>query len=202
MSREPPEPVTVRELRRGQIVAAARAIVAERGLDALTFSALEERLSFSRGAITWHFRDKRDLVHAVLEDAIDQIDADTHAAAKAEPDLSARLRAVIRRMTTGWLSSNAGATLVAFWGTLGSDVDAAGKNVALYRRYRAYSTELVRLGQQRGEFAPEVDPDAMGAVIVGMVQGVALQALFDPGAVPLDRAIEAAADAVLARLCR
>ena len=47
-----PEVTTVRDLRRTQILAEARSIVAQEGLAALTIGTLEKRLPFSRGVIT------------------------------------------------------------------------------------------------------------------------------------------------------
>jgi AcrR family transcriptional regulator len=194
------EPATVRDLRRGQIVAAARAIVAEQGLEALTFGALEQRLSFTRGTITWHFRNKDEIVRAVLQDAIEEIDRTALPAIRAEATLAERARAVIREMTRGWSASDAGQVLVSFWGRQGTDADAAELNADLYRRYREYSAQLVRIGQERGEFRLDIDPVAMGVVMVGLVQGMALQGIFEKGTLALDQAIETAADAVVALL--
>lgn len=198
----PHEPESIRDIRRAQIIAAARRIIAEQGFEALTFSSLERALSFTRGAITWHFRDKDEILAAVLRDAIDAIDRAAHENIKAESDLLSRARAVIREMTRGWLSSDAGRALVSFWGRMASDPEAMALNAALYRRYRAYSSDLVRIGQQRGELSARVDPDAVGVIIVGVVQGIALQALFDPDAIAVDAAIDAAGDAIVALLSR
>jgi TetR/AcrR family acrAB operon transcriptional repressor len=194
------EPSTVRDLRRGQIVSAARAIVAEQGLEALTFGALEQRLVFTRGAITWHFRNKDEIVRAVLQEVIEEIDRSALPAIRAEATLVERARAVIREMTRGCQRSDAGQVLVSFWGRQGTDADAAELNAALYRRYRAYSSQLVRIGQERGEFRRDIDAEAMGVVMVGLVQGMALQGIFEKGALDMDKAIETAADAVVALL--
>lgn len=196
-----PELATVRDLRRSQIVVAARAIVAEEGLEALTFSALERRLAFTRGSITWHFRNKDAIVAAVLEDAVAEIDRAAIAAIRAEATLADRARAVVREMVLGYLGdSNAGQVLVSFWGRLRTDADAAEHNAALYARYRGYSSDLVRIGQERGEFRADADPEAVGALIVALVLGIALQALFDPRAIDVEAAVGAAGDAVVALL--
>src|ERR1700722_2409301 len=68
-------PDSVRDLRRGQILTAARRLVAEHGLEALTIGALEDRLAFTRGVITYHFANKDEIVRAVFASAIDEIDA-------------------------------------------------------------------------------------------------------------------------------
>ncbi len=191
----------VRDLRRAQIVAAARAIVAREGLDGLTFAALERDLAFTRGVVTWHFRNKDEIVRAVLDDAIAEIDAAALAAIRAEATFADRARAVVREMVAGWLGAGgAGPVIVSFWGRLGVDPEARAVNAALYARYRGYAADLVRAGQARGELRADVDADAVGAVLVALVLGIALQALFEPGGVDVPRAVRAAGDAVVAHL--
>lgn len=194
------EVATLRDLRRQQVVAAARGIVAQHGLEALTFAALERELGYTRGVITWHFRNKDEIVAAVLQDAVEDIDRVALPAIVAEQTFTDRARAVLREMVKGWLAGDAAPVLVTFWGRLQTDADAAETNASLYRRYREYSSELVRRGQAAGEFDPTLDPEAMGVVLVGLVIGIALQELFDPGAVDVESAIRAASDTVVARL--
>jgi AcrR family transcriptional regulator len=195
----------VRELRRGQIVAAARGLVAEGGLDALTFAALEQVLGFTRGVITWHFRDKDEVVRAVFDDAVAAIDRTVLAAVRAEATPTDRVRAVVREMVRGWLgATDAGAVLVAYWGRLGSDLDLARLNAALYGRYREATAELVRSGQARGAFDPHVDADTVAALLVSLVIGVGLQASFERAAgsdrFALERAVDEAGEWVVRAL--
>ncbi len=198
MSRSP----ALRDQRRGEIVDAARAIVVRDGLEALTFGALERELGYTRGVVTWHFRNKDEVVRAVLDQAVAEIDAAALAAIRAESTFPERARAVVREMVRGWLGgTGAGQVIVSFWGRLSADADAAEVNAALYRRYRGYAADLVRLGQARGEFAPDVDAEAMGAVLVALVLGIALQAMFAEGdEVDVERAVALAGDAVVAHL--
>jgi AcrR family transcriptional regulator len=192
-----PAPGSVREVRRAEIVAAARDLVADGGLEALTFAALERALGYSRGVVTWHFRNKDEIVQAVLHDTIAEIDAAALSAIRSEATLADRARAVVREMVRGWLGGNrAGRVLVLFWGRMPADAAARAANAALFARYRGYSAELVRIGQRRGEFAASVDPEAAAVVIVGLVVGIAGQALFDDE-VDAGPAVEAAGDAVV-----
>ncbi|MEQ1505475.1 MAG: TetR/AcrR family transcriptional regulator [Myxococcota bacterium] len=178
-------PSAVRDRRRGQIVAAGRAIVVAHGLEALTFAALEQALGFSRGVVTWHFANKDEVVRAVFDDAVAEIDGAALAAIRAEASLADRARAVVREMVHGWLGgSHAGDVLVRYWSRLRSDDGIARANQGLFERYRRYSAELVAIGQARGEFRRDVDPDAVGGVLVGTVLGIAAQAMFDPAVDP------------------
>lgn len=201
MSKKPPS--SVRDLRRAQILEAARRVVVEQGLEALTFAALEERLDFTRGVITWHFANKGEIVRAVLDEAIAAIDEAALPAIRSEATLADRARAVVREMVKGWLGADdAGQALVSFWGRLRGDPEVAALNAALFARYRGYSAELVRIGQQRGEFREDADPDVVGAVLVALVVGLSMQATFLPGSIDVEAASGAAGDAVVAYLGR
>src|SRR5690606_31383716 len=121
--------------RRAEIVAAARAIVATDGLEGLTFGALERRLAYTRGVITYHFVNKDDLVRAVLEDAIADIERGAVAAVREAPDPPGGLRAVIRAMATVFLGHHDAAwVLVSYWSRLRADPALAERNAGLFRR--------------------------------------------------------------------
>lgn len=189
-----------RDLRRGQIIAAARRLVADGGHSALTINALERELGFTRGVITYHFANKDEIVLGLLDDAIAEIDQATALSVQAEEHASAKLRAAIAGMVRGFLAiEEAGRVLLSFWSRLKEDQRAAEKNAALYRRWRHASSELVRRGQAAGELGPG-DPDALGALLVGIVIGVVTQAWFEPGAIDPEAVVDEAATAVIARL--
>jgi TetR/AcrR family transcriptional regulator, tetracycline repressor protein len=62
-------------LTRARIVAAARAVVAEHGVDGLTMRALAERLGVAPNALYSHVADKGALLDALLDDALAEVDA-------------------------------------------------------------------------------------------------------------------------------
>jgi AcrR family transcriptional regulator len=196
-----PAPETLRELRRGQIVAIARKIVAEEGLEALTIGSLEARLAFSRGVITYHFQNKDDIVHAVLESAIEEINSGT--AAQLTPGMSAddRVRTTLRTYVRGFIDRvEATRILLSFWGRISSDKRARKANAVLYASYRKAAAQMLEAGRASGEFAPDINVDGFAAVLVGVVVGIAMQSYFEKGAIDADAATEEAIRAVLLRL--
>lgn len=196
-----PEVRSLRDVRRAQIVRVARSIVAEEGLEALTFGALERRLEFTRGVVTYHFRNKDEIVRAVLEDAIADIERGALTAVKAAASPTAALHAVIGAMVGGFLGhTDAPQVLVSYWGQLRSDPGLAEVNAGLYRRWRGFCAELVARGVASGHFRADADAETTGALIVGQVIGIATQAIFEPGAVDVPRAVAQAADALVASL--
>ena len=55
-----------KEALRTRIVEAARDIVSEKGLDALSMRAIAERVEYSPGTLYLYFRDKDELLHEVV----------------------------------------------------------------------------------------------------------------------------------------
>lgn len=174
-------------------MAAAREIVAKQGLEALTFAALERRLAFTRGVITYHFRDKEEIVQALLDSALEEIDRAVLAEVQAARSLEEKIGAVLRGQVRGWLGhEEAGRILLSFWSRLNSDPRVARANAQLYSRYRARSAELVARASQ--------DPKATAVLLVGTVIGIVCQAMFDPPAIDVEAAIEEAVQMFCARL--
>lgn len=189
---------TLRDLRRAQIVAAGRAIAAAEGLEALTIGALEERLGYSRGVITYHFEDKDEIVEAVLESAVAEIDAATAAQVRAARSLEEKVRAVLRTKVHGFLNSrDASRVLLAFWGRMASDARARKLSARLFAGYRAQGAALARHARPD---APPAAAEALGALFVGVVLGLVVMLLLEPGAFDPDAAIDEAAASFARRL--
>jgi AcrR family transcriptional regulator len=196
-----PQPETLRELRRGQIVAVARKIVADEGLDALTIGSLESRLQFSRGVITYHFQNKDDIVHAVLESAIEDINAATVAQLQSSMSGEERLRTALRTYIRGFVENvEAARILVSFWGRITSDKRARRANAELYAAYRRGVAQLMENARASKEFVADFDLGGLAAVLVGLVIGVAVQVYFEKGSIDVDAATEEAVKVALARL--
>ena len=171
---------TVRELRRSQIVAAARTLVAEGGLESLTIGARESRLVFTRGVITYHFKDKDEIVLAVLDSVLAEIDSVTQAEASALSSFDDKVRAVIGAMTRGFLDhAEARTVLVSFWARIPSDKVVAERHAALFGTWRGQAEKLIRAGQASNAVRADVDPGALSALLVGIVLGIVVQAAFE-----------------------
>jgi AcrR family transcriptional regulator len=193
-------PDSLRDLRRGQIVTAARRLVAEQGLEALTIGALEDRLSFTRGVITYHFANKDDIVQAVFASAIDEIDAAVRREVEGGSTVEDKVRAVLHGNVRGFVDSEvAGRVLLSFWGRLSADAKVRKLNAELYAKYRRRAAKLLR-GARAAGLIGQVDPAVMGALLVAIVLGIATQHYFEPGAIDVDAAIEEATRTVMARL--
>jgi AcrR family transcriptional regulator len=193
-------PKTVRDFRRAQIVEAARALVAAGGLEALTIGALEARLGFTRGVITYHFRDKDEIVDALFDSAVAEIDASTRAEVEASLDFPAKVEAVLRTNVRGFLDHpEASYVLFSFWSRLRTDRRARERSARLYETYRRRSARLIEWGRAAGvcRDAPVAE---VAALLVGTVIGIVTQVYFAPSAIDPDACVREAARTFAARL--
>src|SRR5947209_4584884 len=59
--------IDIRSIRRGQVIEAAAAIIAEQGLQNLSLSEIEKKTGMSRGQLTYYFRAKEEILLAVFD---------------------------------------------------------------------------------------------------------------------------------------
>lgn len=189
-------PELLRERRRAEILSAARALVAQEGLEALTIAALEERLSFTRGVITYHFRDKREIEEALLAAALRDVDEAIEAAVRSRPDPGSAAEAVLAAVTRAFIERPAASrVLLSFWSRLHAEGRLRRRNAALYEGYRA---RLARRLRSAGVPAGAARP--LAGALVGQVLGIVLQHVFDPAGFDAEAALREAGRTLRARL--
>jgi AcrR family transcriptional regulator len=174
---------SIRARRRAEIVAAARQLIVDGGLEALTFGRLEKALPYTRGVITHHFADRDDIVDAVLASAVDEIDRATAEQAVRGMPRADQVRAVLRTKVHGFLSHpEAAQILLAFATRPPGDARAARVEEQLFARYRTESQALFRHHAQA---------EAIAAWMVGTVIGLVVQQRLG-GGLDVDASIEVA----------
>jgi AcrR family transcriptional regulator len=181
-------------------VSAARAIVAGGGLEALSFRSLEEHLGYTRGVITYHFADKDEIVAAVLQSAVAEIDQATQVRLERSTSLSEKVRAILHTKVQGFIDHpDASEILIAFWARLSEGGPVRSAMSELFAGYRSQAVNLVRAAR-RAEPRCTVDPQAMAGLLVGIVIGLVIQIRFTPEAFDIGAALDEATAAVVARL--
>jgi AcrR family transcriptional regulator len=77
---------------RGELLAAAERVIAERGYEAGSLSAIAEAAGVSKGALYHHFESKDELLFALLEERFqERIELGTRAGEQPDPDVPARM---------------------------------------------------------------------------------------------------------------
>jgi TetR/AcrR family transcriptional regulator, transcriptional repressor for nem operon len=180
---------------REALLAAAMSTFAEQGLEAPSLDAICARAGYTRGAFYVHFRDRDELIAAVMERVLHRLLDALIATGDAALDLERTVRAFAAAHAAGLFP---GHTMVTAWQFL----QACARSPELRQRYVALLGEAVervgnaaRQAQHAGTVRPGVDPKQIGLVLVGLVIGA--ETLSELG---FEYDVTRAADAVLALL--
>jgi len=166
---------------REALIAAAAIEMAEKGIDGASLDAICARAGFTRGAFYVHFKDRDDLVVAVVERHLksffDQVIAGNDAPEDLERTIAQYVSTVVAMATTlrnrkEW----------RFHHTLA----ACARSPAIRERYASLQYEAIarvkraaEAGQREGNIRRDVTPEAMAEVLVVLTLGI--DAMFDVG---------------------
>ncbi|MFQ5340233.1 MAG: TetR/AcrR family transcriptional regulator [Anaerolineae bacterium] len=168
--------------RRQQILEAAWRRFAQYGYENTTMDQIAELLPFSKALVYYYFDSKRDVFLALLREWADGVVARWSELVSAEQPPDAKLRTCIE-FAVEILTEDPDLPRVEmeFWGQVHRETVVTETFREIYATLRAELAGILREGVEEGLFRP-VDPEALAAFIVGAYDGLALQAVADPGA--------------------
>ncbi len=168
------------DARRRLVAEVAAEIVAERGLEAVTFRELADRAGFSTAIVSHYFADKREVLQVTYRHVVRGARQRLLQAVAADPtDVAAGLDALLpldgirRRDWKVWF---------AFWAVAAADADLAAVQRERVLRTREDIAGLLALLP-----TPPANGDTAARLVMSTVMGVAAQAVFDPDDWPPDR---------------
>jgi AcrR family transcriptional regulator len=172
---------TSKQETREALIAAAAVEMAEKGIEGASLDAICARAGFTRGAFYVHFKDRDDLVVAVVERHLKSFFDQVIAANDAPEDLE---------RTIGQYVS----TVVAMAPTLRNrrewrfhhTLAACARSPVLRERYASLQHEAMarvkraaEAGQREGTIRRDVTPEAIAEILVVLTMGI--DAMFDAG---------------------
>jgi AcrR family transcriptional regulator len=165
-----------REETERKVLAAATALIAQRGSRALTLAEVGEAAGYSRGIVSHHFGSRENLLRAVMRDARTfPLPAPGGSAADW---LAETVRAYLKNVTSRRPSAGA---FLQMWGeAIAADpvlMPLFAEHDSSFRRLLA---EKVREGIRDGSVRADADPEAMAVSLVGHLRGIALQLIATP----------------------
>ena len=157
------------EVRREQIAEAALALVADRGVGRVSIVALARRVGLVPSGLYRHFRNKEEVLWAVLDRIEARLDENVREARADSPEPLEQLWGLLLRHVR-FIREGRGVSKIVF-----SDDFHRGhpKRMARVQEiiagYLRQIAELVREGQQRGAIRPELDPATLALLFLGIV---------------------------------
>lgn len=175
-----------------QIVDAAIRVLARQGYAKTSLLDIAKEAGMSKGALHYHYPTKEALIHAVLETACNAVQARTMQAWSPSDNPFAALRKSLEELWTTRAERSDEALVVADLLALSlSDESLRPKLAEFYelgaQQIRAYLEEnLMSLGLE-----PRISPDILPRIVIGLLDGLVMQAFVDPNALSPDEVVDA-----------
>ena len=186
--------------RRAELAAAVWRLASRDGLEAVTLRGVSAEAGWSTGALHHYFGDKEELLLFAFQTIADRVRRRLAAAARATSEPLELARTLL---TVGLpLDPERRAEVRVWFAFLGlaltRPVLARAQRDA-YRAWRRRLAKTLREAQRRGELERSLDTEREAAGLIALVDGLAVQASFEPRALSASRQLELV-DERLARL--
>ena len=184
-----------------KIIWGALNVFSEKGFSRSTLSDIAKRIGMTRGAVYWHFQDKRELLVELIE-AMHQREAKLLAEKVAEvnclDDLLAQFQARVELIDTNkeFRKYVYFMSMQVEWATEKLIFERLREGHMRNAPLRGVKTALER-AQRQGEIRPEADLDQITDILVGMFTGMVRAHLSGLALRPLSTSIKPAVQAVL-----
>ena len=169
---------------RTRVLRAAGAVFAERGFAAASLDQVAAAAGFTKGAVYSNFRSKDELFLALMEDEVGRRVEVVEAALRTAGDLSDALATVgaeLSRRDSTWQL-----LFLEFWQRAVREPDVRRAFVASRRTLRSRVTEVVERFLTERPVRTGWDAPSLTVVLLALANGLAVEALPDPDAVPDD----------------
>jgi len=193
--------INIAEIRRRQIVDAAIRVMAAKGWNDTSIDEITREAGVSRGLVSYHFKDKADLLSSMLE-RCQQASRDGLAeAVTATSDPVEQMRIVIHAALDLVRTDPAIYEIFLHFAASGRAHPELGEKIRqAYRGFRDLTARAIRRGQESGIWRDDIDADAAAARHIGTMTGFALQWLLDPESFPFEEAVSQTSDMLVTYL--
>ena len=175
-----------------QIIDAAIRVLARQGYARTSLLDIAKEAGMSKGALHYHYPTKEALIHAVLETACNVVQARTLEAWSPSDNPFEALRRSLEELWATRAERTNEALVVADLLALSLVDDALRPKLAEFyelgaRQIREYlEANLLSLGLE-----PRVSLDILPRIVIGMLDGLVMQAFVDPDALSPDEVVNA-----------
>ena len=176
-----------RQLTRRRLIDAAANVFAQRGYRHASVEEIASRAGYTIGALYSNFSGKDEVLLALLEREVARIADRIVAAARTEDDSADKLRAAARE----WMAfldeePELFVLMVEFWTIWVRDEELRPRHAERYAAVRGFIGGLITEKAVEMGVALRLPAEQIGAAVVALADGLALQHLADHGALPKD----------------
>ena len=164
-----------RQKRREAVLQAALDVIVERGLANTRMSDIAKRVGMSAGNILYYFESKDDLLMELLRWSEDLLLRRSVEEFEGLPSYQERLHRVTELAVPSGPSDPGWILWLEVWSLSPHDERIGQGHADLDRRWIGFLTEVVRSGQEAGEFSTDTDPADFAMRYGAMMDGLAIK---------------------------
>jgi len=158
---------------RTALIAAGAAEFTEKGIEGASLDAICARAGFTRGAFYVHFKDRDDLLMAIVDILVSGFQAAVITTGEA-----ADLETTVARYVAAVIAGSPATRSIGQW-YFHNTLAACSRSPAMRERYVALQREAMakvaegtRAGQRAGKVRTDIDPDALAELLVTLTLGI------------------------------
>jgi AcrR family transcriptional regulator len=168
-------PVGDRDAKVGQLLEAAREVIAREGCAGASLRKVAEHAGHSTGAITYYFADRDDLLAKLVENLFGDFDRWLEAAHDGSPDLRTVLeRALLPRGTRNERGRIARLVWLQLLVHAGTDAKLAAVIERFYGQFRDRLAALIARGQADGTVRRDFPADLLADQVCALADGLVM----------------------------
>jgi TetR/AcrR family transcriptional regulator, regulator of biofilm formation and stress response len=167
------------DVRRGQLVAAARDVLEREGMAGATLRAVAAEAGVPLGTVHYIFPSKEQLLRAVLEDVVEEVSEAARASAGTATDLESEMRRTALEIWTKVVEGRAEAQLMQYELTMWALRTPGMAEVARwqYELYLEVITTIWTEAAARAGVTLAIPADQLARLFLGAADGLILQYL-------------------------
>jgi AcrR family transcriptional regulator len=159
-------------VRRPELLAAAASVIRQRGLENARVADIAEEAGTSAPSVLYYFATKAELLKEALTSAEERFYPQLERELAGIESASERLLLMVGSSCG---EGDYDASLwMQLWARALRDPDLAATRAELDERWRLAIADVVRYGQERGEFGP-ADPEEFAVVLASFLDGLSVQ---------------------------
>ncbi len=157
-------------VRQEQIAQAALSVVANHGLKALSVGAVARRVGLVPSAIYRHFKNKDEVLDAAIDQIGWRLTENLAEVMRETRDPLERLHRLLLRHIEQIRENRAIPRIIFSEDAYSGHPERRSKILRIIRGYLASVAEIIREGQREGQVRPDLDPENLSLLFLGIFQ--------------------------------
>ncbi|MBN2431935.1 MAG: TetR/AcrR family transcriptional regulator [Acidobacteria bacterium] len=179
------------EIRREQIAGAALQVIASRGISGLTVERVARMVGLVPSALYRHFRDKSELIDAILDLLRDRVLANITAAHQEARDPLEAIRQMLLRHVYLIHEYQALPRLLFSEKVMGDEPEKKLKLYRIISEFLGHVADTIRRGQASGLIRGDIAADSLSVMFLGLFQPSAMMFHLSGGAFDMVAQVDA-----------